>query len=719
MTHSVPAVPLLRLLVGAALVVPVVVYAAFGWVAYGDAWRAAEAQLRRETALLAEHNLRLFDAHLLVAANVSGRVADALTRGTFDERTIHDHLRTLLQGLPQVNSIWVVGGDGRLLGTSEGYPAPRDVSIADRPYFRAARDGAGVVIREVARGRVGGRLFFSVNRAIRDADGGFLGVVVVSARPGYFSQVFGRLLEGQTSTAALLRDDGTFLAAVPDTLPGPEPPYARLPPSGGLFKAIARAPAKGTYVFRSIASDTRKLYAYHKLGDLPLYVILAREAADIAAAWRAEMLRLLPWVVVGGGLLVLLAWLALRQARGEAAAMARLRQEQARSAAAEDALRRAQRLEAMGQLTGGVAHDFNNLMQVVSSSLSLLRRDGPPELRDKALASLETAVRRGRDLTGHLLTFARRQSVAPRPLALSDEVRRLETLLSHTLRADIALSIEVPAATWPVFIDPGEFDLALLNLVLNARDAMPGGGRLSVVARNEWREADGRGPGGGYVALSVRDTGHGIPADRQERVFEPFFSTKEAGQGTGLGLSQVYGFARQAGGFVTLFSEPGAGTLVTLWLPRSTLAPAPRQVTAQAGEPEAPPRPLRLLVVEDDPTIAASSAGLLAQAGHTVTTAGTGAAALALLSDGLAVDVVLSDIMMPGGLDGLALARALRHRWPALPVVLVTGYSASAEAARAEGFRVLHKPVDEAALRRALAEAAEDRPVPVPQAPAQ
>lgn len=358
---------------------------------------------------------------------------------------------------------------------------------------------------------------------------------------------------------------------------------------------------------------------------------------------------------------------------------------------AEEALRQSQKLEAMGQLTGGVAHDFNNLLAVVSNNVYLHRRLSPACEHSKQLAAVVRATETGARLTRHLLTFARRQAILPEVIRLQDELRDLAPVLQVTVGGRVEVRVQVEPDTPPTHVDRAELELALLNLAVNARDAMPEGGQLTV-------RASARVQGHRLAAcIEVSDTGTGIPPDLLARVLEPFFTTKQPGQGTGLGLSQAYGFATQAGGSLDITSQPGQGTTVRLVLPASTdTAPA-----------SAPPRPgasgrlgARVLLVEDNEEVASTVRDLLAVAGCEVMQAASGAAARDLLQSppGARVELVLSDLVMPGTLSGLELAQWLQRERPALPILLYSGYSREMAQARALGFTVLQKPVVPEAL---------------------
>ena len=361
----------------------------------------------------------------------------------------------------------------------------------------------------------------------------------------------------------------------------------------------------------------------------------------------------------------------------------------------ESRLRQAQKMEAIGQLTGGVAHDFNNLLQVVLSGLTLIDRVQDPDRRAKLLESVRRAAQRGGELTKRLLTVARRQSLRPEAIDLGAWLGDgAGELLTRTLRGDIRTVLRVPPGLPPVEADPDELELAVLNLAVNARDAMPGGGTLTVKAEPVTQDGltDPDGLDGCFVRLSVTDTGTGMSEATQARVFEPFFTTKGVGEGTGLGLAQVYGFARQSGGSVRLQSRLGQGTTASILLPVSTRA----MPCVLAGPPKVealqPAAGAAVLVCEDDDDVAALVVDMLAQLGHAPTRVSTAAAALGALADGRTVDLLFTDVLMPGGMDGLTLAREAGRRRPGLPVLLTTGYTGAGASAVPPDVPVLRKP---------------------------
>ena len=376
---------------------------------------------------------------------------------------------------------------------------------------------------------------------------------------------------------------------------------------------------------------------------------------------------------------------------------------------AEDALRQSQKMEAMGQLTGGVAHDFNNILMAASSGLDLLERTDDPARRQVLRDSIRQAVDRGASLTRQLLAIARRSTLQPSVLDLRAQVEGMLVLLERSLREDITVALDVAPGLWSVEADPSQLEVAVLNIAVNARDAMPDGGVITIGAHNMPGMADGELKGD-YVRLSVRDHGVGMSRELLGRVFEPFFTTKGVGKGTGLGLSQVYGFIRASGGDVRVESEPGQGTTVSMYLPRSARQ-APAAESGQAGE-ATPAAHGRVLMVEDDDNVAGMVSDMLEHIGYGVVRAVNASNALRLL-ERETVDVVFTDMVMPGRLSGLDLAREIAVRRPGLPVVLTTGYSQAVASARDQGLPLLVKPYRIDALARALEEARGGARVPI------
>ncbi|PAX06790.1 hybrid sensor histidine kinase/response regulator [Sphingomonas lenta] len=392
----------------------------------------------------------------------------------------------------------------------------------------------------------------------------------------------------------------------------------------------------------------------------------------------------------------------------------RVIEEVAERGRAEEALRQSQKLEAIGQLTGGVAHDFNNLLTVIRSSADLLRRrELTEERRRRYVDAISDTADRAAKLTGQLLAFARRQALRPEVFDVAARVDGVADMLRTVLGARVELTIEGRCRPCPVEADAAQFETALVNMAVNARDAMDGEGRLTIGIDEAHALPPVRGHSGAegeFVIVSVADTGAGIPAEVMERIFEPFFTTKEVGRGTGLGLSQVFGFAKQSGGEVAVDSEPGRGTTFRLYLPKIDAAALAEDRRTEGGAPAAGAG--RVLVVEDNSAVGEFAAQLLEDLGYETVLAGNAGEALGMLEGAEEpFDLVFSDVVMPG-IDGVDFGRRVRERWPGLPVVLTSGYSHVLAQDARHGFPVLHKPYSVEELSRVLREASWGRPRP-------
>ncbi|MEO8364775.1 MAG: PAS domain-containing protein [Pseudoxanthomonas sp.] len=375
--------------------------------------------------------------------------------------------------------------------------------------------------------------------------------------------------------------------------------------------------------------------------------------------------------------------------------------EQARLVEAEERVRQAQKIESLGQLTGGVAHDFNNLLMVISGGLEVMEGLAPAR-REKVIAGMRQAVEKGAGLSRQLLAFSRRQPLRPEAISLARNIGAMREMLQRSLRGDIQVKVAFDPGLWPVMADPGQLELVVLNLAINARDAMPNGGTIQISARNAPALNDEE-LHGDYVELSLADSGTGMLPEVLARVFEPFFTTKEIGKGSGLGLAQAHGFAKSSGGALRIESVPRDGTKVFLYLPRSRVLPA-GQVPDELQEPAvATEGQGSLLLVEDDDDVAELTGEMLNALGYAVTRAQNADDALALLIGGARIDIVFSDVMMPGELDGMDLSQEIRRRHPGLPVVLTTGHvEAARQKADALGVYVLPKPYRMKDLESAL-----------------
>jgi PAS domain S-box-containing protein len=366
---------------------------------------------------------------------------------------------------------------------------------------------------------------------------------------------------------------------------------------------------------------------------------------------------------------------------------------------AREQLAQSQKMEAIGQLTGGIAHDFNNLLMIVSGQAQLLRNRATEAKDIRALDAIEIAAKNGAGLTRQLLTFARRQRLNPVAVGLEERIGAFRDLLISSVGGSVQLVSEIGDDVWPVEVDAGELELALVNIAVNARDAMPNGGALRLTAKNAELNGSRVPLRGEFVALSIADNGAGIAPENMTKIFEPFFTTKEVGKGTGLGLSQVYGFARQSGGDVQVESEIGKGTTVTLYLPRAHDAPC--KIENETRTPAALRGEGVVLMVEDNVQVGDVSAMMLEQLGYTILRADRPAKALELLQSRKDIVLVFSDIVMPGDMDGLTFSKAVSEKYPRMPLLLATGYSSAAERA-GQTFPILRKPYEAQTLGAAV-----------------
>ena len=689
------AVSVLQLMMIASVVLPAALFAYASWVSYRDISAVADERILRSLDVMQEQSLKVFETVDRTFAEVN-----EIVRGMSDdeiraaEPRLHQRLASIVAMMPQLHAILLVGRDGRPLVASTLAAVPYGVNFSDRDYFQAQFDrDAGVYVSDMRSPRLPGISsdFFNLFHRLESPDGAFNGVIAVAVRPSYFEDFYALIGQTPGSFYALVRADGAYLARFP--VLGDR--ARRLSPTSMLRTAVGQGLDHGLFTVDSEIDGVSRRVGFRKLPGFPVYALAGVSSAAIRAEWLSTMGVHLIFGLPATLLILTLLWIVLRRTR-------RLYQEADRREAAEGALRQAQRLEAIGQLTGGVAHDFNNLLMIVSGSAHRLRRDVSDEKQLQLLDAITNATQRGESLTRQLLAFSRRQMLQPTVIDLAERLPELKDVLSRSLRGDIEIRVHVSKRPCRVKVDASELELALLNLAFNARDAMPSGGTLTITAKPIVLrgKAGEEGLSGEFVAIRVADTGEGIPSDVLPRVFEPFFTTKDVGKGTGLGLSQVYGFARQSGGAATIASTVRRGTAITLFLPRSFETPAKeREATGAAGA--ALPAG-KVLLVEDNAEVSEVARAYFTDLGYRVAVAASTQSGLDLIARDGDVDLVFSDILMPGGMNGLDLAKAVRRRFPNVMVLLTTGYSSSAQDAVRQGFEVLQKPYDLAALERSL-----------------
>ena len=631
-----------------------------------------------------EHAEKVFEAQALVLDQTESIVAglsDADIRARQAE--INARLARLRLRLEQIDDVRIVGADGFLLAASRPEPLTQP-DYRDRDIFRLLRDG-GVppdesFVSSVRASRIRQESVFFVGRQRRGGEpdiGGFSGIVLVSISPSYFRDFYAEVAKTVPAAIALFKASGDRLARYPTGV-GDD---TRVLTLAAFQRAVALAPNAGAYESKDSDDGRDRIVAYRKLASMPVYVGAGIERREVVRQWAAG---LIPYLLLGGiaaGVLALLVRLARRRMLGEQKALLQLRIETERREDTEAQLRQSQKMDAIGRLTGGIAHDFNNLLTIISGSLDLLeRRIGGADPRVvRLLENARGGATRAAVLTQQLLAFARRQPLAPRPTDIDKLVTNLGSLLERTLGDLVTIDCRLRIGAWHAIIDPPQLENALVNLAVNARDAMPTGGRITLETgladvTEDTRVQDGDAAPGPYLTITVIDTGSGIAPAILDKVVEPFFTTKPTGQGTGLGLSQVFGFARQSGGAIVIHSSLGAGTRVRLLLPRHAGALPTTEDAASAIPVKPHAADVTILVAEDDADVRGIATETLVDLGYRVLTAVNGADALQQLAAKPAVRLLLTDVVMPV-MDGRKLAQDAKRLLPELPVVFMTGYA--------------------------------------------
>jgi two-component system NtrC family sensor kinase len=676
MQARVLTIRLVRLAMAASLLVPCAIFAFASWNSYHTLEALTDERLTRSLDVQQGEAQKTFLLVDLALNTIGDRIAgmsgtDIMQR----QEQIHASLETLVREIPVIQSIWIYDNTGGVLVSSWMQPPP-DRDFSDRDFFRThLKPGSGTYYGQVYQSLFDARPFFTVSRRIEHG-GEFVGVLEVSVLPSNFFQFFSTLAYTEEVQYALIRSDSLVLVRYPAA---PSGATNRLDEHTGFRRSIEQSPLGGIYIATSPIDHVERHIAYRRFGETPLYLTagIATSAIRTDLIWTmaAHLIYGIPVTLI----LFLTLFAVLRRTE-------RLYAEIDRRSAAEDALRQSQKLDAIGHLTGGVAHDFNNLLTVIIGNLETAQRqleswtEGAQVKLARRLDHAMQGAQRAATLTKRLLAFSRQQPLNPIPLDVNRTLNGLAEFLRRALGEDVSLEIVGGAGVWPVEADLAELEAVVLNLGLNARDAMPEGGKLTIEASNSYldevycRQSGDVRPGQ-YVQIAVTDTGSGMSKEVIERAFEPFFTTKQSGQGTGLGLSQVYGFVKQSGGHVKIYSEVGEGTTIKVYLPRSARKSA-------AGE-DVKSEPTRgrldecILVVEDDADVRGYVVETLGTLGYGVLEAADADDALRLLRETKAVHLLLTDVVMPG-MNGRKLADEARLQQPSLKVLYMTGYSRNA-----------------------------------------
>jgi signal transduction histidine kinase len=700
----------LRLLLAAVVILPLALFAGAAWVNYRWAFDNAEAQLGRASDAVGEHALKVFETNELILDGIAERYGDLGWDEIAASEPVHLYLKHLAQTMPHIAVTGFIAPDLGIVATNLDLPA----GLARPHDFKPVpRDGAAdLFISELSIGNDTGQPQFLMTRyksgTERTPNGG---MIFVSIRPEYFQRYYAMGF-GRDYAISIIRDDGAILARYPD----PNLPLGfALGPDTGFRRSIAVGPEGGTFSTASGVDGRERLFAYRKLGPYPIYVTVGMDHSTIIGGWWHRLAGHLIFGVPATLALVAITIVALRRTEHARDALLQAHAETQRRQQAEASLYQAQKMEAVGQLTGGIAHDFNNLLTAIMGSLEMILHIGDAgEAIRKYAAGAMRAAERGARLTQQLLAFSRRQMLRPEIVNVNRLLGEFEALMQRAVGESIDFVLSLDPEVDPSRIDPAQFQSAVLNLVVNARDATPAGGRITIETRNVMLAAntgvlDMEVAPGRYVLVTVRDTGSGMSPEVRAQVFDPFFTTKEVGKGSGLGLSQVYGFAKQSGGHVTVESEAGHGTVMRLYLP-SVEIPAPQRSEAAAAVRPKAGRDATVLVVEDDPAVLETVRAGVAALGYRALTAHNAVEALAILRRDEPIDLLFTDIAMPGGINGIELGLQARQLRQDIKVLLTSGYAAAKVEGQANaGFAVLGKPYRQVQLAETIADALRQR----------
>jgi two-component system, NtrC family, sensor kinase len=685
----------LRLMLAASVVFPVLLFCYASWSNYRAAVDQADEQIRQALDLSAEQALRVFRS-----INVTFDSVEQITRGRAEQSLrasgaeLSERLKQFVDALQDIGSIWILNAQGDALITSLFFPIPPAVNAPERTFLKdQLAPASGIHVGEVLRVQMRDRLIFPVSKRRTDSSGTFSGFTEVSVSPQAFERFYAPLAARTSASYALIRDDGAVLARYPV----PTTASIKLDASSGFVQLIARDPNGGTYTAVSGIDQLERRISARKLEGFPLYVTSSLETRDIVRGWLWHMAGHLIFGIPATAFFIALILLAMKTTN-------ELYAEAERREAAEASLRQSQKMEAVGQLTGGVAHDFNNLLTIILGNLQLAMRHTPEGRPKTLLMNGYRAAERATELTKRLLAFSRNQPLDPSPLDANRLVAGMSDLLGRTLGETILIETVRGGGLWQTEVDKAELESALLNLAINARDAMPAGGKLTIETANAFLDeaycetVEGV-KSGQYVLISMTDTGTGMTPEVIGKAFDPFFTTKAAGAGTGLGLSQVHGFVRQSGGHIRIYSEVGEGTSVKIYLPRSFNRAG--ETPIEAAAPEIRKGQLEtVLVVEDDPEVRSLVTDTLRSLNYKVLEAPGGEAALALVHQPGPIDLLLTDVVMPG-MNGRTLGEAAQQHRPHLKILYMTGYSRNAIVHQGRldpGVALIQKPFSESAL---------------------
>ena len=680
---------ILLVVLAASILFPLACLVGYGYLDYQRRIADSDDMIDRLARVSDEQAVKVLDLNQQISARILellGGDDDAAIRA--HEAELHQRLRVIGGDFPQVAAIAVFGADGKLLVNSRAYPVPAISNATRDDFVRAKAIRPEAYFSLPMYGPVSQTDVFNTTLGRSAADGRFLGVVSIALRSDYFSRFYADLTGGDPSLAlGLYRQDGQLLVRYPGWPPGTEP-LAHTP----FTNALRDKELFGHVRMTSSVDGVERLLAFRRVGDYPLYVMSAYATNAIFQQWWRHFVLIAAITVLPCIAVWLLVFFSLRQLETERLAWERWQGEVAMRLSAEASTRQLQRMGALGNLVANIAHDFNNLLMVVSANMQLARHKHFNHVEPEVMA-VERATATAEALTRRLLSVARKQPLKQEPIDLAKWLPGAGTLIDAAVGDKVQVSVSVVVDSWRVLADPTELEFALMNLAVNARDAMPRGGRFVIRCQNtRLVSSDTLLPDGEYVLISCSDDGEGMSEAVARRAFEPLFTTKLQGSGTGLGLAQVLALCEQSGGTAKIDSVPGSGTTVRLYLPRYREARAVAGVVDEAALDARSASQGMVLLVEDNEDVAAGIAAVLETFGCEVHHEATADRALDVLSAGETFELVLSDVQMPGKLSGVDLAERVRLSWPKQKIVLMTGYADELERARHIGVAILAKP---------------------------
>lgn len=660
----------------------------------------AERRVSGYARALAEHSESAFAESDRLLRDLLRDIRREGGAARIDPRKLFDEMVAEAADASQVGVIFLADRHGVMFSNSGEYP-PKPVNVADRDYFRYYVDTpvADLTLGKPVMSRLVGRWRFNLMRPLNAPGEPFDGLAAIAFEVDYFKKFFDADSLGPHGRVILVRNDGAPLVFTPYV----DNAYQRNFRDSEHFRALPPGVPNGTYrVARGLSDNSARIVSWQRVARFPVVAMISLAEEDVLAPWRNRALTQGALTIGLCLVILLLTRIMFQHLDRLREAQATLVEQQERQHRLEEQLRHIQKIEAVGQLAGGVAHDFNNLLTPIIVSAELARRAiSPGDPLNGRMEGILSAAHKAKDLTQKLLSVARRQMLSMAPIDLNRVVSDLREILRRTIREEIEIDMRLSPGTASILGDQGQIEQILLNLAVNAQDAIAGHGRIAIeTGRVTIDDALAEGnPGmrtGPHVFLSFSDTGCGMDPDVVAHVFEPFFTTKAVGQGTGLGLATVYGIVKQHEGYVRVDSRPGEGTTFVIYFPACSAEEDRRPAAAAQNEPpKALPGNCEVLVVEDNEMVRALIVGMLGTFGYKVTETGSPREAIRIAGEpGRKIDLLISDMIMPE-MNGRQVYDLIRATRPSLPALFISGYTQDASIPNAQlgrGVRFLKKP---------------------------